>query len=131
MSTPYHDPADGPGPRDPRGAAWLTVAEIAGELRVNPATVRLWISKGMLPAKRAGQRKLLIRRSDLDYMVEVKTIQIPASLLELAISRARELGCTFSAQDPPAQQLQMAIGYLAACATLGQAARHEQGEPPT
>src|SRR6476646_4805848 len=25
---------------------WLTVAEIAEELRVNPATVRLWVSKG-------------------------------------------------------------------------------------
>jgi excisionase family DNA binding protein len=49
---------------------WLTVAEIADELRVNPATVRLWISKGTLPAKRAGQRKLLIRRSDLERMLE-------------------------------------------------------------
>jgi excisionase family DNA binding protein len=49
---------------------WLTVAEIAAELRVNPATVRLWISKGTLPAKRAGRRKLLIRRSDLDQMLE-------------------------------------------------------------
>ena len=50
---------------------WLTVAEIAAELRVNPATVRLWISKGTLPAKRAGQRKLLIRRSHLDRMLEM------------------------------------------------------------
>jgi excisionase family DNA binding protein len=50
---------------------WLTVAEIAEELRVNPATVRLWVSKGTLPAKRAGQRKLLIRRSDLDRMLAV------------------------------------------------------------
>ena len=49
---------------------WLTVAEIANELRVNPATVRLWVSKGTLPAMRAGQRKLLIRRSDLDRMLE-------------------------------------------------------------
>jgi excisionase family DNA binding protein len=52
-------------PADP----WLTVAEIADELRVNPATVRLWISKGLLPAKRAGRRKLLVRRSDLDEML--------------------------------------------------------------
>lgn len=48
---------------------WLTVAEIADELRVNPATVRLWISKGLLPATRIGMRKLLVRRSDLDYML--------------------------------------------------------------
>jgi excisionase family DNA binding protein len=50
---------------------WLTVAEMADELRVNPATVRLWVSKGALPATRAGQRKLLIRRSDLNDMLEV------------------------------------------------------------
>lgn len=48
---------------------WLTVAEIAAELRLNPATIRLWISKGTLPATRAGRRKLLIRRSDLDRLL--------------------------------------------------------------
>ncbi len=58
-------------PEDVEDDPWLTVAEIADELRVNPATVRLWISRGRLPAKRAGQRKLLIRRSDLDRMLEV------------------------------------------------------------
>ncbi|MGZ6588190.1 MAG: helix-turn-helix domain-containing protein [Solirubrobacteraceae bacterium] len=57
---------------------WLTVAEIAEELRVNPATVRLWVSKGTLPAKRAGQRKLLIRRSDLAHMLEVTRGDPPA-----------------------------------------------------
>lgn len=57
-------------PDDVEGDPWLTVAEIAEELRVNPATVRLWVSKGTLPATRAGQRKLLIRRSDLDRMLE-------------------------------------------------------------
>ncbi len=58
---------------------WLTVAEIADELRVNPATVRLWVSKGALPAKRAGQRKLLIRRSDLAQMLEVARGEPPAT----------------------------------------------------
>ena len=48
---------------------WLTLAEIAGELRVNPATVRLWISRGQLDATRPGQRKLLVRRSELDRML--------------------------------------------------------------
>lgn len=59
------------GPEDIEKDPWLTVAEIADELRVNPATVRLWISKGTLPAMRAGRRKLLIRRSDLDRMLEL------------------------------------------------------------
>jgi hypothetical protein len=31
---------------------WLTVAEVAAELRLNPATIRLWISKGQLTAVR-------------------------------------------------------------------------------
>jgi excisionase family DNA binding protein len=52
---------------------WLTVAEIAAELRVNPATVRLWISRGKLKAKRAGQRKLLVQRAELDRMLEVSS----------------------------------------------------------
>jgi excisionase family DNA binding protein len=62
---------------DVEGDPWLTVAEIAEELRVNPATVRLWVSKGTLPATRAGQRKLLIRRSDLDRMLEAIRLESP------------------------------------------------------
>jgi excisionase family DNA binding protein len=50
---------------------WLTVAEVAAELRLNPATIRLWISKGQLTAVRAGPRKLLIRQSDLDRAIAV------------------------------------------------------------
>ena len=48
---------------------WLTLAEIAAELRVNPATVRQWVSKGQLKASRAGVRKWIVRRSDLDRML--------------------------------------------------------------
>jgi excisionase family DNA binding protein len=54
---------------DPADDPWLTLAEIAEELRVNPATVRQWISRGRLEAMRAGQRKLLVRRSELDRML--------------------------------------------------------------
>ncbi len=48
---------------------WLTLAEIAAELRVNPATVRLWVNKGQLKASRAGVRKWIVRRSDLERML--------------------------------------------------------------
>jgi len=48
---------------------WLTLAEIAAELRVNPATVRQWVAKGQLRASRAGVRKWIVRRSDLDRML--------------------------------------------------------------
>jgi excisionase family DNA binding protein len=50
---------------------WLTVSEVAEELRLNPATIRLWISKGQLTAVRAGPRRLLIKRSDLDRTLEI------------------------------------------------------------
>ena len=55
---------------DPPEDPWLTLAEIAEELRLSPVTIRSWISKGRLRAKRAGQRKWLVRRSDLDRMLE-------------------------------------------------------------
>jgi excisionase family DNA binding protein len=48
---------------------WLTVAEIAEELRLAPATIRTWIADGTLQAKRAGKRKWLVRRSELDRML--------------------------------------------------------------
>jgi excisionase family DNA binding protein len=60
-----------PEPADP----WLTLAEIADELRVNPATVRLWVSQGKLGATRAGRRKLLVRRSELTRMLEASKRQ--------------------------------------------------------
>lgn len=52
-------------PDDP----WLTVAEIATELRCSPATIRSWISRGTLQAMRPGQRKLLVRRSEVDRLL--------------------------------------------------------------
>jgi excisionase family DNA binding protein len=48
---------------------WLTLAEIADELRLRPVTIRSWIAKGRLPATRAGQRKWLVRRSDLEALL--------------------------------------------------------------
>ena len=62
------DPSDNSSPagQDP----WLTLAEIAQELRVSPATVRLWVSQGRLAATRAGARKWLVRRSELQRMID-------------------------------------------------------------
>jgi excisionase family DNA binding protein len=61
MSDPDPDPTDDP---------WLTIAEFAAEMRVRPVTVRSWIAKGQLRATRAGQRKWLVRRSELTRMLE-------------------------------------------------------------
>jgi excisionase family DNA binding protein len=64
-------PDPNPGPEDD---PWLTLAEIAEELRMSPATIRSWISKGTLRATRAGQRKWLVRRSELDRMIAGKDV---------------------------------------------------------
>jgi excisionase family DNA binding protein len=48
---------------------FLTVAEVAGLLRLNQQTVRNWIEKGSLPAVRVG-RRVRIKRSDLDRILE-------------------------------------------------------------
>ena len=69
--TPQATAGDLPTQHDPGllGDPWLTLAEIAGELRVHPATVRQWIARGRLPATRPGQRKLLVRRSAVDRLL--------------------------------------------------------------
>ncbi len=49
--------------------SYLTVAEVAGMLKLNQQTVRNWIDQGSLPALRVG-RRVRIRRSDLDRVLE-------------------------------------------------------------
>ncbi len=48
--------------------AWLTVREVADELRVDEETVRRWIRRRELPAMSLGSRKggYRVRRVDLD-----------------------------------------------------------------
>jgi excisionase family DNA binding protein len=45
---------------------YLTVAEIAARLKVNPQTVRNWITRNELRAVRVGARRVRILRGDLD-----------------------------------------------------------------
>ena len=49
--------------------SFLTVAEVAGLLKLNQQTVRNWIEQGSLPALRVG-RRVRIRRSDFDRLLE-------------------------------------------------------------
>jgi excisionase family DNA binding protein len=44
----------------------LTPAKVADELHVTVVTVRRWIARGALRATKAGPRRWMIRRSDLD-----------------------------------------------------------------
>lgn len=61
-------------PDDP----WMTIAEFAEELRVRPVTVRSWIAKGQISATRAGQRKWLVRRSEVERMLGQDANPVPA-----------------------------------------------------
>jgi excisionase family DNA binding protein len=79
---------------------WLTLAEIAAELRMHPATIRLWISRGHLNATRPGRRKLLVRRSELDRMLAEPgakrpgqlRVELPAKLHAALLAEARSQG---------------------------------------
>jgi excisionase family DNA binding protein len=58
---------------------WLTLAEVAAELRMSPATIRSWVSQGTVQATRAGKRKWLVRRSELDRMLARDGVYDPDS----------------------------------------------------
>lgn len=45
---------------------YLTPAQVAEEMQVTVVTVRRWIAGGELRAAKAGPRKWMIRRSDLE-----------------------------------------------------------------
>ncbi len=45
---------------------FLTPAQLAAELQVTTITVRRWITGGQLAATKAGPRKWVIRRTDID-----------------------------------------------------------------
>jgi excisionase family DNA binding protein len=56
------------------GTGWempelLTVAQVAAILKLNPQTIRNWIDSGTLPAVRIGDRRVRIKREDLDDFV--------------------------------------------------------------
>lgn len=48
---------------------FLTVAEVAEVLKLNPQTIRNWIDQGSLPALRVG-RRVRIKRSDFMRILE-------------------------------------------------------------
>src|SRR4051794_5944261 len=50
---------------------FLTVAEIAEQLKLNPQTVRNWIDQQRLPAVRVGPRRVRVRQSDLEAFLSL------------------------------------------------------------
>lgn len=45
---------------------YLTPAQVADEMQVTVVTVRRWITSGELSASKAGPRRWMVRRSDLE-----------------------------------------------------------------
>jgi excisionase family DNA binding protein len=52
---------------------YVTPAQVADELQVTVVTVRRWIASGELRASKAGPRRWMIRRSDVDAFVSGQT----------------------------------------------------------
>lgn len=50
---------------------FLTPAQIAEELQVTVITVRRWITTGALRASKAGPRRWMVRRSDLEGFLSI------------------------------------------------------------
>ena len=57
--------------------SFLTVAEVAGMLKLNQQTVRNWIDQGSLPALRVG-RRVRIKRSDFERVLAQSYTAAPA-----------------------------------------------------
>jgi excisionase family DNA binding protein len=93
---------------------WLTLAEIADELRVNPATVRQWVTKGQLKASRAGVRKWIVRRSELKRMLAATNVapETPSAKPEAERMASAEDLDGGAQPAPPASDAQSAIALL-------------------
>jgi excisionase family DNA binding protein len=63
---------------------FLTVAVIAGILKINQQTVRNWIDPGILPALHIG-RRVRVRRSDFEALLERAT---PAARQQASSTRS-------------------------------------------
>lgn len=66
---------------------YLTVAEIAGELKLNQQTVRNMIDRGQVRAVRVGARRVRVLRSDLDRFLAGGATAPPLPPIARATSR--------------------------------------------
>jgi excisionase family DNA binding protein len=57
--------------------SFLTVAEIAELLTINPETIRNWIDRRELSAVRLGSRRVRVKQSDLDRFIEESSAVLP------------------------------------------------------
>ena len=60
------------------GEEYLTVADVAATLKLNPQTVRNMVDRGEIPAIRIG-RRVRITRSDLEQVLKQERIGAPTT----------------------------------------------------
>jgi excisionase family DNA binding protein len=90
---------------------WLTVQQVSEELKIHPATVRVWIRQGRLQAVRAG-KGFRLRRSEVDRALGAE----PAPAAGAADARRTdEIGIAF----PPPAPRQVADQIIAVAPTAG------------
>jgi excisionase family DNA binding protein len=81
---------------------FLTVAEIAAELKMNEQSIRNWIDSGYLPAIRIG-RLVRVNRSDFDALLEASytgTMQLPAGVWDGEVPTPVAPGAHVQAGEP-------------------------------
>jgi excisionase family DNA binding protein len=114
------------------GESFLTVAEVAEQLRLNQHTIRNWIDRGELPAVRIG-RRVRIRRRDLDHLLAHRTSHTVKAVRGAGAASTTEppelwerLGAAATALGEAISTAQRAA-IAAALSELGDAA-HELGD---
>ena len=122
---------------------YLTVAEIASELKLNQQTIRNWIQKGQLRAVYVGPRRVRILRSDLDRLLaggatasaaDEQTTTDPLrearQRLDPALQRARDALAADRKSDLAAALSMMVDAVEDAIATLERSAFSPPPDPP-
>ena len=92
---------------------YLTVAEIAEQLRLNQQTVRNWIDRGELSAIRVGPRRVRVRASDLQRFIEASS---SAGLPDETIARQEFDAALAAVQASQPEELPAALRRLAIAA---------------
>ena len=100
---------------------FLTVADIADQLRLNQQTVRNWIDRGELAAIRVGPRRVRVRASELERFISASS---SAGLPDEAMARQEfedalaAVQTNGSASELPAALRRLAIAANALARTL-------------
>lgn len=104
--------ADIPETSSPGEDPWLTVQQVSQELKIHPATVRVWIKQGRLQAVRAG-KGFRVRRSEVERALGAEPAPAPSR------EQASLTGEAEAAASPPPAPRQIADQIITVAAAAG------------